>query len=66
MTAHTLLLTQGYQPLKVISWQRAITLLTLGKVEIVENYDTEVRSQDAEQHFQGSTGRGQGGVEYDL
>jgi 5-methylcytosine-specific restriction endonuclease McrA len=43
-TTHTLLLTQGYEPLKVISWQRAITLLTLGKVEIVESYDTDVRS----------------------
>lgn len=42
--AKTLLLDQGYQPLKLISWQRAITLLTLGKVEIVEEYDQEIRS----------------------
>ncbi len=44
MTANTLLLTQGYEPLKVISWQRAITLFTLGKVEVIENYDTDIRS----------------------
>lgn len=40
----TLLLTQGYEPIRVISWQKAITLLTLGKVEIVETYDRDIRS----------------------
>jgi 5-methylcytosine-specific restriction endonuclease McrA len=40
----TLLLSQGYEPIKVISWQRAITLLTLGKVEVIEEYDNEVRT----------------------
>ena len=40
----TLVLTQGYEPVKVISWQRAITLLTLGKIEVVEEYDHELRS----------------------
>lgn len=40
----TLLLTQSYEPVKVISWQRALTLLTLGKVEVVEEYDGFVRS----------------------
>ena len=46
MTAstRTLVLTQSYEPLKVVSWQRAITLLSLGKVEVVEEYDHEVRS----------------------
>lgn len=39
----TLLLSQGYEPIKVISWQRALTLLTLGKVEVIEEYDQEVR-----------------------
>lgn len=43
MTA-TLLLSAGYEPLKVVSWQRAITLLTLGKIEVLEEYDREVRS----------------------
>lgn len=40
----TLLLTQGYEPIKIISWQRAITLLTLGKVEVVEQYDAEIHA----------------------
>ena len=43
-TTRTLLLSQGYEPIKVISWQRAITLLTLGKVEVVEEYDAELRA----------------------
>lgn len=40
----TLLLNASYEPLKVISWERAITLFFLGKVEVVENYEREVRS----------------------
>lgn len=40
----TLLLSQGYEPIKVISWQRAITLLFLGKVEVLKEYDGELRS----------------------
>ena len=40
----TLVLTQSYEPLKVISWQRAITLLTLGKVEVIEEYDRDIHS----------------------
>jgi 5-methylcytosine-specific restriction endonuclease McrA len=40
----TLLLNQGYEPIKIISWQRAITLLTLHKVEVVEEYDAQVRA----------------------
>ena len=40
----TLLLSQGYEPIKIISWQRAMTLLTLDKVEVVEQYDTEIRA----------------------
>ena len=41
----TLVLDQGYAPLKIVSWQRAIQLLTLGKVEVVEEYAHEVRSR---------------------
>lgn len=40
----TLLLNITYEPLRVITWQKAITLLTLGKVEVVEEYDREVHS----------------------
>ena len=44
VTARTLLLSQGFEPIKVISWQRAITLLFLGKVEVIEEYADNVRS----------------------
>ena len=40
----TLLLNASYEPLKVISWQRAITLLFAGKVEVIEEYSREVHS----------------------
>jgi 5-methylcytosine-specific restriction endonuclease McrA len=43
-TARTLLLSQGYEPIKVISWQRAISLLFLGKVEVLEEYAHDVHS----------------------
>lgn len=39
-----LLLNAGYEPLKVISWQKAITLWFMGKVEVVEEYDQQIRS----------------------
>ena len=42
--AQTLLLNQGFEPIKVISWQRAITLLFLGKVEVIEEYGHDIRS----------------------
>lgn len=42
--ARTLLLSQSYEPLRVISWMRAFTLLTLGKVEVVEEYDRNIRT----------------------
>ena len=44
MTTQTLVLSQGYEPIKVVPWQRAMTLLFLGKVEIVEAYDRDIRS----------------------
>jgi len=43
-TTRTLLLAQSYEPIKVIPWQRAFTLQTLGKIEVVEEYDADVRS----------------------
>ena len=39
-----LLLNITYEPLKIINWKRAITLLCLGKVEVIEEYDLEVHS----------------------
>jgi len=44
MLIRTLLLTPWMAPHKIISWQRAVTLLYLGKVEVVEEYDDELRS----------------------
>ncbi|MDB4956725.1 MAG: endonuclease family protein [Myxococcales bacterium] len=41
----TLLLSQGYEPIQIISWQRAITLLALEKVEVVDEYDAEIRAK---------------------
>ena len=40
----TLVLDQGYQPHRVISWKRAVTLFFAGKVEVVEEYDEDIRS----------------------
>lgn len=40
----TLLLAATYEPIDVISWQDAIRLMTLGKVEVVEEYDKELHS----------------------
>ena len=40
----TLLLNATYEPLKVVHWQKAITLWCQGKVEVIAVYDREVRS----------------------
>jgi len=40
----TLILSLGYEPVKIVSWRRAITLLFLGKVEVIEEYDRAIRS----------------------
>ena len=39
-----LLLSTSYEPLSIIDWKKAITLLTLGKVEVVDEYDRAIRS----------------------
>lgn len=39
-----LLLNASYEPLQVISWQNAVGLFFLGKVEVVEEYDHHIRS----------------------
>lgn len=44
MGESTLLLNQGFEPIRVIPWQKAITLLFLGKVEVVEEYENELHS----------------------
>jgi 5-methylcytosine-specific restriction endonuclease McrA len=40
----TLLLNATYEPLKIVHWQKAITLWCQGKVEIISVYDREVRA----------------------
>jgi 5-methylcytosine-specific restriction endonuclease McrA len=40
----TLLLNATYEPLKVVHWQKAITLMCQGKVEVISEYDREIRS----------------------
>ena len=40
----TLVLSPGYEPIKIVSWQRAITLLFLGKVEVIEEYDRNIKT----------------------
>jgi len=44
MSTMTLLLNQSYEPLQIVGWQRAITLLWQGKVEVLEEHDQEIRS----------------------
>lgn len=41
---HVLLLNITYEPLRVINWKKAVTLLMLGKVEVLEEYGHEIRS----------------------
>src|SRR5215831_14542613 len=40
----TLLLTPWMAPHKIISWERAVVLLVLDKVDVLEEYDVEIRS----------------------
>ena len=42
MTIQTLLLTPWMTPERIISWQRAVVLSFLGKVEVVEEYDLDI------------------------
>ena len=39
-----LLLNASYEPLKVVHWQKAITLWCQGKVEVIAVHDREIRS----------------------
>ena len=48
MTTNTLLLNATYEPIKVLSWERAVTLIFQGKVEVVEEYDEILRSPSYE------------------
>ena len=39
-----LLLSASFEPLRIISWQNAVCMFFLGKVEVVEEYDHDIRS----------------------
>ncbi|MBN2126638.1 MAG: HNH endonuclease [Deltaproteobacteria bacterium] len=39
-----LLLNITYEPLKIINWKKAITMVCLGKVEVIEEYNQEIHS----------------------
>lgn len=39
-----LLLSASFEPIRIISWQNAVSLWFLGKVEVVEEYDHDIRS----------------------
>jgi len=38
----TLLLNATYEPLKIVHWQKAVTLWCQGKVEVVSVYDRDI------------------------
>lgn len=39
----TLLLNSSFEPMKVVNWKKAIIMVTLGKVEVIEDYDRVIR-----------------------
>jgi 5-methylcytosine-specific restriction endonuclease McrA len=43
----TLLLSSSYEPIRIVSWQRAFGMIVRGKVEVVEEYERIVRSARA-------------------
>jgi len=40
----TLLLNAGFEPLRVVSWQRAFALIFQGKVDILEEYGSKIHT----------------------
>jgi 5-methylcytosine-specific restriction endonuclease McrA len=40
----TLLLNASFEPLKVVHWRKAVTLLCQGKVEVISVYDRDIRA----------------------
>jgi 5-methylcytosine-specific restriction endonuclease McrA len=44
MVSHALVLNASFEPLHIVTWQRAIQLLFQGKVEVVEEGEQEIRT----------------------
>jgi len=44
MMTRVLVLDQGYQPHRVVSWQRAVIMIFRGIAETIEEYDEEIAS----------------------
>jgi 5-methylcytosine-specific restriction endonuclease McrA len=42
--SRTLVLDPGFQPHRIVSWQRAVIMLFEGKVEVIEEYDEDICS----------------------
>jgi 5-methylcytosine-specific restriction endonuclease McrA len=42
--SHALVLNASFEPLHIVTWQRAIQLLFQGKVEVIEESDQEIRT----------------------
>jgi 5-methylcytosine-specific restriction endonuclease McrA len=40
----TLLLNTTFEPLAIVSWKKAVTLMFLEKVEVIKEYDREIKS----------------------
>ena len=39
----TLLINTTFEPISVLSWKKAITLVYLGKVEVLKEYEREIQ-----------------------
>jgi len=44
MNSRTLVLTSWYFPHRIVSWEAAVTLVYLGKVDVLVSYSDEIRS----------------------
>ena len=42
----TLVLNQGYEPIRVVNWQRAVTMIWLEKATVLTEYNDAVHSRD--------------------
>lgn len=51
MEYHTLLLTSGMQPHRIVDWRTAICKLVEGEIEVLENHDATVSSPSVTFHI---------------